>query len=231
VVFAQEGAKVVGADINDAAGKKTMDSIQAKGGEALYVHTDVSKASDAEKLIKAAVAKFGRIDVLLNVAGIPHKPTELENIDDALWDKIYSVNVKGPFHTMKYAIPYMKKARSGAIVNVASIGGLLPRPGGSAYTSSKGALITMTRAVSLELSQYHVRANCLNPGGTDTQFNIDQAPEGTDIAEMKKDDISHFPLGRYIKPEEVAYAAVFLASDESLMMSGTSIIINQGMLC
>jgi 3-oxoacyl-[acyl-carrier protein] reductase len=231
VIFAQEGAKVVGADINDTAGKMTMNSIKAKGGDVLYVHTDVSKATDAENLIKACIDKYGRIDILLNVAGIPHKPTELENIDDALWDKIYSVNVKGPFHTMKYAIPYMKKARYGSIVNVASIGGLLPRPGGSAYTSSKGALITMTKEVSLELSRYHVRANCLNPGGTDTQFNIDQAPEGTNIAEMKKDDISHFPLGRYIKPEEVAYAAVFLASDESLMMSGTSITINQGLLC
>jgi 3-oxoacyl-[acyl-carrier protein] reductase len=231
VVFAQEGARVIGADINDTEGKKTMDSIKAKGGEAFYVHTDVSLAADAEKLIKAAIDKYGRIDVLLNVAGIPHKPSMIENIDDALWDKIYAVNVKGPYHTMKYAVPYMKKARSGAIINVASIGGMLPMPGGTAYTSSKGALITMTKAVAVELLEYHVRANCLNPGGTDTQFNIDQAPEGTNLEEMKKEAEAHMPLGRYIKPEEVAYAAVFLASDESLMMSGTSITINQGLLC
>jgi 3-oxoacyl-[acyl-carrier protein] reductase len=108
---------------------------------------------------------------------------------------------------------------------------MLPRWGGTAYTSSKGALITMTKAVSLELSEYRVRANCLNPGGTDTQFNIDEAPEGADLEQLRKDAIAHMPLGRFILPEEVAYAAVFLASDESLMMSGSSITINQGLIC
>jgi NAD(P)-dependent dehydrogenase (short-subunit alcohol dehydrogenase family) len=220
VVFAQEGAKIIGADINDTAGKKTIDSITAKGGEAIYVHTDVSKATDAENLVKAAVKKYGRIDALLNIAGIPQKPSLIENLDDTIWDKVYAVNVKGPFHTMKYAIPYMKKAGSGAIINVASIGGLLPRPLGTAYTSSKGALITLTKAVS-----------CLNPGGTDTQFNYDEVPNGTDPEEWRKNNLAHLPTGRYITPEEVAYAAVFLASDESLMMNGSSITINQGMIC
>jgi 3-oxoacyl-[acyl-carrier protein] reductase len=231
VVFAQEGAKIVGADVNDTAGKKTVDSIKAKGGEAIYVHTDVSEAADAENLVKAAVNKYGRIDALLNIAGIPQKPSLIENLDDSIWDKVYAVNVKGPFHTMKYAIPYMKKAGSGAIINVASIGGLLPRPLGTAYASSKGALITLTKAVSLELTEYHVRANCLNPGGTDTQFNYDEVPDGTDPEEWRKNNIAHLPTGRYITPEEVAYAAVFLASDESLMMNGSSLTINQGMIC
>jgi 3-oxoacyl-[acyl-carrier protein] reductase len=229
-IFTKEGAKVVGADIDDAAGKETIAHIQSKGGDAVFVSTDVSRESDTENLIKTAVEKYGRIDILLNVAGIPQKLIPIENITDDYWDKIYAVNVKGIFHTIKYAVPYMKKARSGTIINIASIGGILPRPDGCAYTSSKAAVIMLTKAASLELSPFNVRVNCINPGGTDTPFNMQLMPDGMDVEKYMQESISQFPLGRFIQPEEVAYAAVYLASDEAAMLSGTSITINQGLL-
>jgi 3-oxoacyl-[acyl-carrier protein] reductase len=131
---------------------------------------------------------------------------------------------------MKYALPFMKEARSGAIVNVASIGGLKPLPNGCAYASSKGAVITLTKAAALELMPYHVRANCITPSGTDTPFNLELVPEGVEPEKFRSDRIAHLPLGRFIEPEEVAYAALYLASDEALMLSGTCININAGVI-
>lgn len=229
IMFAQEGAKVVAADINDEGGEETITRIKADGGEGIYVHTDVSQAADAENLIRVAMKEYGRIDILYNVAGIPHRFLPLEEIDEEVWDKIYAVNVKGYYLTMKYAIPYMKKARSGVIINVASMGAINPRPNGAAYTSSKGAVITLTRAVSLELSPYNIRANCINPEGTDTAFALVIAPEDSDPEETRKEILSTFPFRRFIKPEEIAYAAVYLASDEALMLSGTEINVNGGL--
>jgi 3-oxoacyl-[acyl-carrier protein] reductase len=228
IVFAGEGAKIIAADINDAGGQETVATIKSNGGEAVFVHTDVSLASDAENLIMVAEEKYGRIDILLNVAGILHSNIPIEEIDDAMWDKIYAVNVKGIFHTVKYAVPLMKAARSGTIINVASMGGINPRPGGSAYTSSKGAVITLTKEIALELMPYHIRVNCINPEGTDTAMALSIAPADADPVETRKEIISQIPLGRFIKPEEIAYAAVYLASDEALMLSGTHIDVNAG---
>ena len=230
IMFAKEGAKVVAADIIDSAGEETADTIRSYGGEAEFVHTDVSKASDAQSLIQVALHTFGKIDALLNVAGIPQKHMPIEDIDDSLWDKIYAVNVKGVFHTLKYVIPFMKNAKAGAIVNVSSIGGITPLPNGSAYASSKSAVINLTKTAAMELAPYRVRVNCICPGGTDTPFNLQLVPEGVDPEEYKKQSIGHFPLGRFIRPEEVAYAAVYLSSDEAAMISGINITINQGII-
>jgi len=228
LMFAREGAKIVAADINDQAGQETVKTIQDRGGEALYVHTNVSKSADTENLIRRAIEYYGKIDVLMNVAGILPRHIPLEEVDDAFWDRVYSINVKGVFHTMKYAIPFMKKAGSGSIINVAAMAGVTPPvPNACAYCSSKGAIITLTKAVSLELTPYHVRANCLNPAGTDTPMMKNALGE-VSPGENDKDGITHIPLGRLIKPEEVAYAAVFLASDESLMLTGTMINVNAG---
>ncbi len=230
VVFAKEGAKVVAADINTTGGTETVAMIKSSGGEAIFVPTDVSKDSDAKHLIDTTLGKYGRIDILFNIAGVGHSFVPLEEIDEREWDKVYGVNVKGPFHTMKYAIPFMKQAHSGVIINVASMGGINPRPNGCGYTSSKGALITLTRAVSLELSPYNVRVNTINPEGTDTAMVLDIIPKDVDPVQARKELQSKIPLGRFIKPEEIAYTGVFLASDEALMMSGTQINVNAGFI-
>ena len=229
-VFAREGAKVVTADINDAGGEETVAAIKADGGEAVYVHADVSLAADAEKLIKAALDGYGRVDILFNVAGRGHSFVPLEDIPEEEWDTVYGVNVKGIFHTMKYAIPAMKAARSGVIINTASMGGINPRPNGCGYTSSKGAVITLTRAASLELSPYNIRCNCLNPEGTDTAMVLDILPPDVEPEEARKQLQAGIPLGRFIRPEEIACAAMFLASDEAAMMSGTMLNVNAGFI-
>jgi 3-oxoacyl-[acyl-carrier protein] reductase len=226
ILFAQEGARVVAADIHDDGGKETVKCIKDNGGEAIFVHTDVAISSQANDLIQTAIKKYSKIDILLNSAGLSHKHLPIEKMDDELWDRVYGVNVKGILHTMKYTIPYMQKARYGSIVNVAAGAGVAPwMPNCSAYASSKGAVIILTKAAALELAPYTVRANVINPSGTDTPMLLQYQEVG--IGEKKSLPRTP-PLGRLIKPEEVAYAALFLASDESLMLSGTSINVNAG---
>ena len=121
IIFAKEGAKIVVADINDAGGEETVASIKSNGGEAVFIHTDVSKGSDVQKLVEKTVQKFGKIDILFNVAGTPMGNIQIEKLDEAAWDRIYAVNVKSVFLTMKYAIPVMRKSGGGSILNLASM--------------------------------------------------------------------------------------------------------------
>ncbi len=221
-LFAKEGAKLVVADINDAGGKETVANIKADGGEAIFVHTDVSVASELENLVKAAKNKFGKIDILFNNAGIGLAGSPIENIEESWWDRIYAVNVKSIFLGVKYAMPEMKKTGGGVIINTASMGAIRPRANGSAYTSSKGAVIALTKALALELAPHNIRVNCINPTMTLTAATKD-FPE-----EFKKASISTIPLGRWAKPEEIAYAALYLASDESSYLTGTSIDVDGG---
>jgi len=228
ILFAKEGAKVVVADINDAGGAETVSAIKASGGEAVFVHTDVSIASGAENLVRVARDKFGKIDILFNSAGVPQRPTLVETLDESLWDRIYVVNVKSIFLTAKYAVPVMKEARSGVIINVGSISGIRPRKGFSAYASSKAAAIHLSKALALELASSNIRVNAINPVAVDTPMIPQLIPEGADVGEAKKALIDTIPLGRMATPEDVAYAALYLASDESAMLTGTCINVDGG---
>lgn len=228
ILFAKEGAKVVVADINDAGGEEAVAAIKSSGGEAIFLHTDVSKASDVKNLIKTTKDKFGKIDIIFNCAGVPQRPTPVEDLDESLWDHIFSVNVKGIFLMTKYAFPVMKEARSGVVINLASISGLRPRPGSAAYASSKAAVINLTRILALEGAPHKIRVNAINPVAADTPMLPGLLPEGVDINEAKKALIDTVPLGRLAKPEDVAYAALYLASDESAMLTGTSIDVDGG---
>lgn len=230
VVFAEEGAKVVAGDINDAEGEETVAMIKSNGGEAVYVHADVSVASEVENLVRVAIERYGRIDILLNVAATPQKHMPIEEMDDEMWDRVYAVNVKGIFHTMKHVIPFMKKARSGAIINIGAGAGIKPpMPGCSALASSKGAVITLTKEVALEMIPYDVRVTCINPGGTETPM-LKKISEDARAAGVAGGEMKHSGLfgGRLTKPEEIAYVAVFLASDEALMLSGIHLDVTAG---
>ena len=227
-LFTKEGARVVIADINDTGGEETVVDIRSSGGEAIFVHTDVSKASDAKNLIKIAKEKFGKIDIIFNCAGVPQKPTPVEDLDESLWEHIFSINVKGIFLMTKYAFPVMKEAGSGVVINLASISGLRPRPGSSAYASSKAAVINLTRITALEGAPHKIRVNVINPVAADTPMLPGLLPEGVDINEAKKALIDSVPLGRLARPEDVAYAALYLASDESAMLTGTSLDVDGG---
>ncbi len=228
MLFAKEGAKVIVADINDAAGGETVAAITSKGGDAFFLHTDVSKASDAENLIKITKEKYGNIDILFNNAGTPMSNISIEDLDESTWDRIYTVNVKSVFLTMKYAIPVMKEAGKGVIINLASMGGVRPLKGTNAYASSKAAVIHLTKAVALEVAENNIRVNYINPAAVDTPMLPQFRPKGMDLDEFYKSAKASMPLGRIAKPEDVAYTALFLASDESSLLTGVGINVNGG---
>lgn len=219
LLFAKEGAKVVVACRNDALGQETVAAIKADGGEAIFVHTDVTVASEVEHLVNATKNAFGKVDILFNNAGIRMESTPVENIDESSWDRVYSVNVKGVFLGAKYVVPEMKKAGAGVIINTASMGGVRPVKGSSAYGSSKGAVIALTKSLALELAP-HIRVNCINPGKTDTPMVAGVGDSQTTLSKI--------PLKRIAKPEDTAYAALYLASDESSMLTGIAINVDGG---
>jgi 3-oxoacyl-[acyl-carrier protein] reductase len=228
IMFAREGARLVVADINDAGGKETVAVIKSAGGEAIFVHTDVSRAPDVENMVKTARDRFGKIDILFNNAGIPQQTTPIDRVDEATWDRIYAVNVKSIFLTAKSITPVMKAGGGGAIINTASISGVRPRPGNLAYASSKAAVIHLTKALALELAPFKIRVNCINPVAAETPMLNQFFPAGASAAEARKAVIAGIPLGRLTTPEDIAYTALFLASDESAMLTGTGIDVDGG---
>ena len=228
IMFAKEGAKIIVADINDGGGEDTVAAIKSSGGEAAFVHTDVCIASEVESLINIAKNKFGKIDILFNNAGIVHELTPVENLDESLWDRVYAVNVKAHFMTAKYVVPVMREAGGGVIINMASMAGIRPRKGQSAYASSKAAVIGLTKALALELAPHRIRVNCICPAAVDTPMTPQMVPKGISVEEFNEAIIQTMPLGRIATPEDVAYAALYLASDESAMLTGSCINVDGG---
>lgn len=229
IMFAKEGAKVVVSDIDDAGGQETVESINSSGGEAIYVHADVGIASDVENLVKLAVDTFGKVDILFNNAGYYRWPHKLEEIDEEEWDRTYAVNVKGIFFGAKYVVPDMKKRGRGVIINTASVAGMRPR-GHAAYGSSKAAAIGLTKSLAIQLAPYNIRVNVINPVATETPLlrKLFGANTDEEMGKARKQRIKGIPLGRTATPEDVAYAAVYLASDESSMLTGGSINVDGG---
>ncbi len=228
-LFAKEGAKVVIAQRTNTTGEETVAAIKSNGGEAIFVRTDVSKASEVENLIRETINTFGRIDILFNNAGMPQRRTPVENIEESFWDQIYAVNVKGVFLATKYAVPEMKKAGTGVIINTASTLGIRPRLPVSAYSSGKAAVIMFTKAVALELAPHNIRVNCVCPMATDTPLQRWLTAQDIGSWEtFEKEVAGRTPLGRMSTPEEVAYAALYLASDESSMLTGACISVDGG---
>ena len=227
ILFSQEGAKISVADIDEKSGRQTVDLIKQKGGSAIFIQTDVSKASDAEGMIKATVNNYGKLDILFNNAGIgmPFIPTE--EVEESFWDKIMDINVKGVFLGCKYAAPVMKKQGGGVIINTASISGVRPRPGNSAYSASKGAVILLTKSLAIELAPLKIRVNCVSPVAADTPF-LEKNFDISQLEEVKKGIISTIPLGRLCQPEDIVHAVLYLASDESSMVTGISLNVDGG---
>ena len=227
ILFSQEGAKIAAADIDKEGGHQTVDSIKQKGADAIFIQTDVTKASDVERMVKITLDRYGKLDILFNNAGIGMPFMPIEQIEEDFWHRIMDINVKGIFLGCKYAIPAMKRQGGGVIINTASISGVRPRPGNTAYSTSKGAAIVLTKALALELAPFKIRVNCINPVVVDTPFlekNISQSQ----LEEAKKTMLSTIPLGRLCQPEDIAHAALYLASDESSMVTGASLNVDGG---
>jgi NAD(P)-dependent dehydrogenase (short-subunit alcohol dehydrogenase family) len=222
-LFAAEGASVVLTDVNDEAGSETAATI---GDAAAYIHADVSKESDAEAMVASTVERFGRLDVLYNNAGImPLDDGSITDADGSIWDAVFSVNVKGVAFGCKYGIPAMIDSGGGSVINVASfVAWLGAATSQTAYTASKGAVLAMTREIAVEYARKGIRCNALCPGPIETPLLLALLSD----EEKKQRRFVHIPMGRLGHAEELAKAALFLASDDSSYMTGASLIIDGG---
>jgi NAD(P)-dependent dehydrogenase (short-subunit alcohol dehydrogenase family) len=229
LLFAKEGARILAADVNDGAAQ-TEREIREAGGECLFVRTDISRESEVEALVKAGAGRFGTIDVLLNVAGIAHEsPAHLLSVED--WRRILDVNLMGSFLCAKHVLPGMLKAGRGAIVSVASVQGLFGFPGYPHYAASKGGIIAMTRQMAREYAAAGIRVNCIAPGTVDTPMNAGVLSRVENPAELRAAWDKMHPLGRIGQPIDVAYAALYLACEESSWVTGQCIAIDGGVSC
>jgi NAD(P)-dependent dehydrogenase (short-subunit alcohol dehydrogenase family) len=222
-LFAREGARVVLTDVNDEAGHATADAL---GEAAHYVHADVSQEADAAGMVRGAVERFGRLDVLYNNAGVMLADDGcVHATDESIWDTTLAVNVKGVAFGCKFGIPAMIESGGGSIINVASfVAWLGAATSQTAYTASKGAVLAMTREIAVGYARQGIRCNALCPGPIDTPL----------LAELLADPVQrqrrfvHIPMGRLGQAEELAKAALFLASDDSSYMTGASLIVDGG---
>ena len=226
LLFVSEGARVVVVDVNDAAGQAVAEELRGSGGEAVYVHADVSKAAEAELMIRAAEASFGRLDVLFNNAGISHpNDDDAVTTEEEVWDLTMNINLKGVFLGCKYGIPALRRAGGGSIINTASfvavLGAATPQ---LAYTASKGGVLAMTRELAVIHARENIRINALCPGPLKTELLM----KYLDTEEKRQRRLVHIPMGRFGEAKEIAQAALFLASDESSFTTGATFLVDGG---
>ena len=222
-LFAREGAKVVIADVLDPDGMAVAAEINELGGDATFVHLDVSSEEDWQQAVKATVAAYGKLDVLVNNAAIWRGGHVLETSGEQ-WDIVLDINAKGVFLGTKLAIPEMRKAGSGSIINISSTAGLVGSRTSSAYSASKGAVRLFTKSTAVQYGAENIRANSIHPGPIDTAMGDQVWP--TD--ETREEVIERTVLKRIGRPEDIANGALFLASDESSFMTGSELVIDGG---
>jgi 3-oxoacyl-[acyl-carrier protein] reductase len=224
-LFSEHDANVVVVDIDDDAATETVDRISDLGdGAATAFTADVSDPEDVSRFVERTIDTFGQIDILHNNAGIPQQSTPVEDVTEETWDRIQDINLKSAFFGAKHVVPYMREQGGGVILNTASTAGIRPRTGLSAYAASKGGMITLTKQLAHELAEDNIRVNAICPVATDT----DMLPEftGSDLSvEGMADTI---PLGRLAEPDDIANAAVFLASEQAAMITGTALEVDGG---
>jgi len=223
-LFASEGASVVLTDVADDAGAAAAEAI---GDRALFVHADVSKEAEAEAMIRAAIDRFGRLDVLYNNAGVMLPDDgSVDATPESIWDTTLAVNVKGVAFGCKYGIPAMLAGGGGSIINVASfVAWVGAATSQTAYTSSKGAVLAMTREIAVEYARRGIRCNALCPGPIETPLLMQLLSDD----QKRQRRLVHIPMGRLGRAEELARAALFLASDDSSFMTGASLIVDGGL--
>jgi NAD(P)-dependent dehydrogenase (short-subunit alcohol dehydrogenase family) len=226
LLFADEGAAVVAVDLNDDAGRRCVDEITGRGGRAIYVHADVSKAADCQAMVSAAEAEYGRLDILFNNAGIMHSADDdAVRTDEDVWDLTIAVNLKSVFLGCKFGIPALLRAGGGSIINTASLVAVM----GSgtpqlAYTASKGGVLSMTKELAIVHARQNIRVNALCPGPLRTELLM----KFLDTEEKKQRRLVHIPIGRFGEAVEMARAALYLASDESSYVTGSTFLVDGG---
>ncbi|MDP5120710.1 MAG: glucose 1-dehydrogenase [Spirosomaceae bacterium] len=226
--FAQKGASLILSDVNEKDGQAVADEINANNGKALFTKCDVSNTEDVKQMVEAGVAKFGKLDICVNNAGIAGNAlrTKTHDFEEAAWDKIMDVNGKGVWLCMKYELPHLLANGGGVVINVASVAGLLGVPGNVAYAASKHAVIGITKTAAIEYASKNIRVNAVCPAFTDTamvQNSIMQDKEyGQRLVMMN-------PMRRLGEPEEVTSVIMFLCSDQNTFMNGQAIAIDGGL--
>ncbi|MCE9590894.1 MAG: SDR family oxidoreductase [Planctomycetes bacterium] len=229
VLFAHHGAKVLVADVNETTGRAVVDSIVASGGEAAFIKTDVSSAKDADAMCKAAVSRWGTIDVLYNNAAATvlcnEKDRPVHELEEAVWDRMIDICLKGVYLCSKYALPTMMAKGRGSIINVTSIDALLSEPGFDSYTAAKGGIISLTRSMAAEYGKHNIRVNVISPGYIITECQMGWYKN--DPAAVTKAR-SYHAVPRLGEPDDVAYMALYLASDLSGFVTGSIMPVDGG---
>jgi len=226
LLFAREGAAVAITDINPA-GQSVAQEIIRNGGHAIFEHADVTRTADCQRVVERMLRQFGGIHVLFNNAGIIRRATVPE-LSEEDWDRVMAVNVKSIFLMSRQVIPIMAKAGGGSIVNTASGWGLAGGPRAAAYCASKGAVVLLTKAMAIDHGQQKIRVNCICPGDTDTSMLRNEAQQLGEREDLFLAQSARRPLGRIGKPEEIAQAALYLASDASSFVTGTALVVDGG---
>lgn len=230
--FSQEGARVVVADLPGHGGQDTVRTIEQDGGIGRFAACDVADAIQVQGLMRDTVEQYGRIDVLVNNAGIPGGGTPADTTPEEAWDQVIAVNLRGVFLCAKYAIPHLRAAGGGAIVNIASTFGLVGAHNAPAYCASKGGVIALTRQLAVDYAPDGIRVNCLCPGYVDTDLGGRRArmdPVAADRALAERERAAALqPIGRQAQPDEIAAAAVYLAADESAFVIGAVLPVDGG---
>ncbi len=222
-LFAREGAKVVIGDILETEGKQTEAEVNEVGGECLFVKLDVTSEAEWEAAVSATVARFGKLDILVNNAGI-YRGNKVEDTTVQEWDQVMDINAKGVFLGTKVAIPEMRKAGGGSIVNISSVAGLVGNPFISAYTASKGAVRLLTKSTAVQYAKEGIRANSIHPGVIETPMTEDVVNDPN----FKEFRLAANPISRLGQPADIAYGALYLASDEASFVTGSELVIDGG---
>ena len=228
-VFAEEGARLTIADIDVEGGERTLSNVRAAGGTAQFVETDVSKEADVAAMVQAAVDAYGVVNILVNDAAA-FVFGEVQDVSDADWARVFGVNVIGQAYCVKHVVPHMKEAGGGAIVNLASVSGFIAQPAFIPYNASKGAVMQLTRCLALDLAPHNIRVNCVCPGSVLTPATERHRRfMGADREEFLAEAGAGNFMKRVADPREIAYGALFLASDEASFVTGTPLVMDGGL--
>jgi len=227
LLFAREGAAVMIADVIEEAGQAVAQEIVGNGGRALFESADVTRAADCKRMLNRVSREFGPIHVLFNNAGIIRRASILE-LSEEDWDRVMTVNVKSIFILSRQVIPLMAHAGGGSIINMASGWGLTGGPRAAVYCASKGAVVLLTKAMAIDHGPQNIRVNCICPGDTDTNMLRNEAQQLGESSDNFLAEAARRPLGRVGKPEEIAQAALYLASDASSFVTGTALVVDGG---
>jgi NAD(P)-dependent dehydrogenase (short-subunit alcohol dehydrogenase family) len=229
IAFAREGARVVVVDIDELNGQATAAAICAQGHKAFFAKADVSEETEVKQVIEIAVARWGRIDILFNNAGVVLVKS-LEEMTSEEWDRVMSVNVKAAFLAIKHTVPHMRKSGGGSILNTGSIASFTGQLGTPVYSASKGAIALLTKSLALDFGRDRIRVNCICPGITDTPMLREHLGHGAEGEARIRARLSRVPSGQILSPEDVAHAALYLVSDDSIGITGILHVVDGGLL-